>query len=71
MAIELIDIAGLLMAAVLLVTLVTLEVRHAGPDLGQATRPRHFGQAAGRIAVAVLWIVCLLLFLPRLLELLT
>jgi len=62
-----INIAGLLAAAALLVTLVTLEVRHAGPATGQTARPRLL---SGR-AVAVIWAIYLILFLPRLLELLT
>lgn len=66
-----IDLAGLLVAAALLVTLVTLEVRHAGPDPRQTAPPRFFGPAVSRGVVAVMWILCLLLFLPRLLELLT
>jgi hypothetical protein len=66
-----IDLAGLLVAGVLLVTLVTLEVRHAGPDPRQTARPRLLNRTVSRAAVAVMWMVCLLLLLPRLLELLT
>jgi hypothetical protein len=66
-----IELAGLLVAAALLVTLVTLEVRHVGPEPWQNARPRLFGRAISTVAVAVMWMLCLLLFLPRLLELLT
>jgi hypothetical protein len=65
------DLAGLLVAAALLVILVTLEVRHAGPDPGQTATPRLLSRAVSRGAVAVMWVACLLLLLPRLLELLT
>jgi len=65
------EFAGLLVAAALLVTLVTLEVRHAGPDPRRAAPPRRLSPAVSRGAVAVMWITCLLLLLPRLLELLT
>ena len=71
-----IELAGALAAAVLLVTLVTLEVRRLGPDTGQAT-----GQPAAatvqnrarnsRIVVGVMWAAFLLLLLPRVLGLLT
>jgi hypothetical protein len=70
------ELAGVLAAAVLLVTLVTLEVRRLGPNTGQTT-----GQPAGpavqnrarnsRIAVGVMWAAFLLLLLPRVLGLLT
>jgi hypothetical protein len=50
-----IDLAGLLATAVLLVTLVTLEVRHAGPDTGQPTRPRVLGLTVSRTVVALMW----------------
>ncbi|MGX1162219.1 hypothetical protein FBY31_3725 [Arthrobacter sp. SLBN-100] len=66
-----IDLAGLLVVTALLVTLVTLEVRHAGPDPRQTAPPRFFGRAVSRGAIALMWMMCLLLFLPRLLELLT
>ncbi|MDQ0924730.1 hypothetical protein QF038_003238 [Pseudarthrobacter sp. W1I19] len=66
-----IDLAALVVAAVLLATLVTLEVRHAGPDPRQTVRPRLLGRAVSHTAVAVMWLICLFLFLPRLLELLT
>lgn len=65
------ELAGLMVATALLVALVTLEVRRVGPDIGQAAPPRFLGRAVSRGAVAALSIVCLLLFLPRLLELLT
>lgn len=66
----LINLAGLLAAAVLLVTLVALEVRRAGSDAGQLTAPRVFGLTVSRKVVAVMWAVYLLLFLPRVLGLL-
>jgi hypothetical protein len=66
-----IELAGLVVAAALLATLVTLEVRHSGPDPLQTPRPRFLGRAVSQAAVAVMWLVCLFLFLPRLLELLT
>jgi hypothetical protein len=65
-----IDLAGLLVAAALLVTLVALEVRRAGAHTGQPTRPRFLGRTVTRSAVAVLWTMYLLLFLPRVLGLL-
>ena len=65
-----IELAGLLAAAALLVTLVALEVRRAGPDTGQPTRPRLFGLTVGRKVVAVMWTMYVLLFLPRVLGLL-
>jgi hypothetical protein len=67
----LIDLAGLLATAVLLVTLVALEVRRVGPDSGQPTRPRLFGLTMSRRVVAVMWTMYLLLILPRVLGLLT
>jgi hypothetical protein len=66
-----IDLAGLLATAALLVTLVALEVRRIGPDSGQPTRPRLFGRTVSRRAVAVMWTVYLLLFVPRVIGLLT
>ena len=68
----LIDLAGLLAAAVLLVTLIALEVRRAGPDAGQPTRQRFsfLGRTVSRGAVAVIWTMYLLLFIPRVLGLL-
>ncbi|MDQ0636113.1 hypothetical protein QFZ40_004022 [Arthrobacter pascens] len=66
-----IDLAGLLATAALLVTLVALEVRRAGPDAGQPTRLRLLGLTVSRRVVAVMWVVSVLLFLPRVLGLLT
>lgn len=67
----LIDLAGLLATAALLVTLVALEVRRPGPDTGQPTRPRLLGRTVSRRVVAVMWTIYLLLILPRVLGLLT
>jgi hypothetical protein len=67
----LIDLAGLLATAALLVTLVALEVRRAEPDSGQPARPRLFGLTMSRRVVAVMWTMYLLLILPRVLGLLT
>jgi hypothetical protein len=66
----LIDLAGLLAAAALLVTLVALEVRRAEPDTGQPVRPRLLGWTVGPQVVAAVWVAYLILFLPRLLGLL-
>jgi len=66
-----IDLAGLLATAALLVTLVALEVRRGGPDTSQPTRPRLLGRTVSRRVVAVMWAIYLLLFLPRVLGLLT
>ena len=67
-----IDLAGLFASAVLLITLVALEVRRAGPDTAQpAARQRLLAPAASRRIVAVMWAMYLLLFLPRVLGLLT
>jgi hypothetical protein len=78
-----IDLAGLIATAALLLTLIALEVRHARADTGQ---PIHTGQsthtgqserhrllspAVSRGILALLWAMYLLLFLPRLLGLLT
>ncbi|MHA7288954.1 hypothetical protein ACX80V_04830 [Arthrobacter sp. MDT3-24] len=65
-----IDLAGLLAAAALLITLIALEVRRAGPDTGQPTRPGLLGRTVSRWVVAVMWTMYLLLFLPRVLGLL-
>lgn len=65
-----IDLAGLLATAVLLVTLVALEVRRAGADTGQPPRPRILGLTVSPRVVAVMWTMYLLLFLPRVLGLL-
>lgn len=74
-----IDLAGVLAAAVLLVTLVTLEVRRLGPR-GSTTGPST-GQPTGtvlrrqsrnsRIVVGVMWAAFLILLFPRVLGLLT
>ncbi len=68
------ELAGLFVAAVLIVTLVTIEVRRAGPVTGPGTGrrsgPAIFSQREGRVLVAVMWVSCVLLFLPRVLELL-
>jgi hypothetical protein len=67
-----IDIAGLLAAAALLATLVTLEVRHAGPNPGRHASPKLFGHTLnGKAVVGVVWLVFLLLLFPRVLGLLT
>ena len=63
-----IDLAGLLAAAALLITLIALEVRRAGADSG---RPRLLGRTVSPRVVAVMWATYLLLFLPRVLGLLT
>lgn len=70
------ELAGVLAAAVLLVTLVTLEVRRlgaeTGPAMGQPTGPAVQNRARNtRIAVGVMWAAFLLLLLPRVLGLLT
>lgn len=65
-----IDLAGLLATAALLVTLIALEIRRAGADTGQPTRPRIIGLTLSPRVVAVMWMMYLLLFLPRVLGLL-
>lgn len=65
-----IDLAGLLAATTLLVTLIALEVRRTGPDAGQPARPRLLGRTVSSRVVAVMWAMYLLLFLPRVLGLL-
>jgi hypothetical protein len=65
-----INLAGLLAAAVLLVTLVTLEVRRVGPDAGRATPSGFAGRVLSPRAVAIMWATYLLLFLPRVMGLL-
>ena len=63
--------AALVVTLALLVTLVGLEVRRVGPQGGQpSARPRLLGRTVSRRVVAVMWIVSLLFFLPRVLELL-
>lgn len=65
-----INLAGLLATAVLLVTLVALELRRAGPDTGHSTRPRLLGRTVDSRVVVVIWAMYLILFLPRVLGLL-
>jgi hypothetical protein len=73
-----IELAGLIAAAALLITLIALEVRRAGADAGhhtghhtaQPARPKLLGRTITRGAVAVLWAMYALLFLPRVLGLL-
>ena len=65
-----IELAGLLATAALLATLVGLEVRRAGPETGQPTRPRLLGRTVSRGVVAVMWAMYAILFLPRVLGLL-
>lgn len=67
----LLDLAGLLATAALLATLVALEVRRSGAEAKQPVRPRLLGLTASRRVVGVMWVVYLLLFLPRVLGLLT
>ncbi|MHA7263342.1 hypothetical protein ACX80W_09100 [Arthrobacter sp. TMN-37] len=63
-----IDLAGLFVAAALLVTLVTLDVRHARAGAGPSAPAG--GRMGGRALIAVMWILCVLLFLPRVVGLL-
>ncbi|HSU47052.1 MAG TPA: hypothetical protein VLJ40_09080 [Arthrobacter sp.] len=71
------DLAGLLAAAVLLVTLLTLEFRRVGagtrPETGQHAGPALQVRAwsSGRIVVGVMWLLFVLLLFPRVLGLLT
>jgi hypothetical protein len=65
-----IEVAALAAAAVLLVALVSLEVRFVGQDAARPVRPRILGVTVGRTAVIVLWVLFLLLTAPRLLDLL-
>lgn len=65
-----IELAGLLAAAVLLATLVGLEVRRAGADTAQPTPPKLLGRTLSHRVVAVMWAMYLVLFLPRVLGLL-
>lgn len=66
------EIAGLLAAGILLVTLIALEVRHAGPKAGQQPgNSAVFRAVNGRIIVGVMWLLFLVLLFPRVLELLT
>ncbi|TDK25591.1 hypothetical protein E2F48_10105 [Arthrobacter crusticola] len=68
------ELAGLVVAAVLIVTLVTIEIRRAGPvtgpDTGRRTGTATVSQTQGRVIVAVMLVLCVLLFLPRVLGLL-
>ncbi|NUS36016.1 MAG: hypothetical protein HOQ04_06085 [Pseudarthrobacter sp.] len=64
------NVAGLLAAAVLLVALVALEVRRVGPENARATPSGLAARLLSRRAVAVMWAVYLLLFLPRVIGLL-
>lgn len=66
-----IDLAGLITAAVLLFTLVALEVQFVGQDTTQPARPRLLGLTVSRKVVIVMWAIFLLLFVPRLWELIT
>lgn len=67
-----IDIAGLVAAAVLLVTLIGLEVRHTGSASGQPASLRLFSRAVNiRIAVGAMWLLLVILLFPRVLGLLT
>ena len=67
-----IDLAGLFAAAALLITLVALEVRHAGASTAQPASARFLGRAVNlRLAVAVLWVLFVALLFPRVLGLLT
>ena len=65
-----IELAGLIVTAALLATLVGLEVRRAGPDTGQPAGPKLLGLTVSRRVVAVMWTMYLVLFLPRVLGLL-
>ncbi|WP_457973275.1 hypothetical protein [Arthrobacter sp. D1-17] len=76
----LIDLAGLLAAAALLITLIALEVRRAGANTagantagantGQPPRQRLLGRTVSRGVVAVMWVMYFVLFMPRVLGLL-
>ena len=67
-----IDIAGLAAAALLLVTLVALEVRHAGPNGAQPVHPTILGWTVNmKAVVTVMWLLFLVLLFPRVLGLLT
>jgi hypothetical protein len=65
-----IDLVGLFAAAALLVTLVALEVRHVGPDTGQPSH-RILSPTVTLRVVAILGATYLLVFLPRVLGLLS
>lgn len=70
-----IDLAGLLATAALLVTiallvtLVALELRRAGRDAERPTRL--LGLTVSRRVVGVMWVMYLILFVPRVVGLLT
>ncbi|MDQ0147006.1 hypothetical protein [Pseudarthrobacter niigatensis] len=67
-----IDIAGLVAAAVLLFALIGLEVRHTASASGQPASLRLFNRAVNiRIAVGALWLLVVILLFPRVLGLLT
>ncbi|TDL33222.1 hypothetical protein [Arthrobacter nitrophenolicus] len=66
-----IDLAGLIAAAVLLFTLIALEVQFVGQDTTQPVRPRLLGLKVSRKVVIVMWAVFLLLVVPRVWELIT
>ena len=68
--IDLIDLAGLIAAAILLVTLIALDIRRAGADTGPPPRPRFLGRTLHRGAVVLMGTLYVLLFLPRVLGLL-
>lgn len=65
----LLAIAALLITIALLVTLVALEIRRAGPDAERPTRL--LGLTMSRRVVGVMWAMYLVLFLPRVMGLLT
>lgn len=65
-----IEVAGLIAAAALLVTLIGLEVRRAGEHTGQPARPKLLGRTLSRGVVAVMWAMYVVLFLPRVVGLL-
>ncbi len=66
-----IELAGLLAAAALLFTLVALDVQRTASDTGQPARQRLLGRTVSRSVLAAMWAMYLLLFLPRLLGLLS
>jgi hypothetical protein len=66
-----IDLAGLLAAAALLFTLAALDVRRTAADTGQPARQRLPGRRVSRSVVAAMWTLYVLLFLPRVLGLLS
>lgn len=65
----LLAIAALLITIALLVTLVALEIRRAGPDAERPTRL--LGLTMSSRVVGVMWAMYLILFLPRVVGLLT